>query len=520
MEKEYKALEELNSWTYSKPNWGKPVLRCHWVFKLKADGTLKSRLTVDGRTHYTPDTFASVGTKEGLRSLISYAVTARHVLRHIDISNAFLYGSLTSEEEVQMRQPDGIPKRFQDGIELICILKKSLYGLKNAPRIWQKLLNSVLQAIGFSHSAVDSGIWYNTVLKIRLWIYVDDMVMSSPDNSSADVFVSGLARYFKLKDMGRPTRVLGIQFDYIDGGVLLHQSEYANMISSSASGKSRIPMSERLERDDSADLDLEEHDTYRKIVGSLLYLVVGSRPDLAYCVSSLGKFVSKPQISSIKASMRVLEYVRGTCDVGLFFSVQESWTLRTFSDSDHCGDKNRLSRYANVTQLGGHTISWSSKSLTERTLSSTESELYSATFAGIEALHLSKLQTELLLGRTLKSDDSVLAPELYVDNLSTVKVLVSEGYTSLVRHIEIRNLWLIQKCSEKRINARWIKGSLNPSDIGTKPLDRVRLYLLMHLLNMKRITRLEGNTEVFKLDNLSSSDLVICGVDEMREFLE
>ena len=111
MELEYKQLQDLHSWEYKKPDNRKVILRSHWVYKLKADGQQKSRLTIDGREHFVADTYASVATKESLRMLLSYAVTFDKVSTHIDISNAFLYGQLEPHEFVQMRQPEGMSKK-------------------------------------------------------------------------------------------------------------------------------------------------------------------------------------------------------------------------------------------------------------------------------------------------------------------------------------------------------------------------------------------------------------------------
>jgi len=152
MQAEFDALLNMESWTYEKPDHTKPILRSHWVFKHKNDNRRKSRLTVDGSDHFCADTYASVGTKQALRMTLSLAVTQRLKTRHWDVTNAFLYGKLKESEYVQMRQPMGMEKMYaEDGTELICLLKKSLYGLKTAPRIWQTVLETVLASIDFEH---------------------------------------------------------------------------------------------------------------------------------------------------------------------------------------------------------------------------------------------------------------------------------------------------------------------------------------------------------------------------------
>ena len=96
--------------------------------------------------------------------LLSKSVTGGLYTRHWDVSNSFLYGRLEESEYVQMKQPDGLLKKYSpQGIELICLVKRSLYGLKSAPRIWAEVLGTVLQALGFSKSHVNTGNQGDTV---------------------------------------------------------------------------------------------------------------------------------------------------------------------------------------------------------------------------------------------------------------------------------------------------------------------------------------------------------------------
>jgi hypothetical protein len=117
---------------------------------------------------------------------------------------------------------------------------------------------------------------------------------------------------------------------------------------------SRVPITERLEKVEAGEepLNKEDHELYRSLVGSALYLVVGTRPDLAYVCSVLGKFVSKPTERCLRAAMQMIAYVKGTVDVGLWYPHQESFELTGYSDTDHCSEQDRLSRYANIFEVG------------------------------------------------------------------------------------------------------------------------------------------------------------------------
>lgn len=509
MQEEYKSLLELNSWEMVKPDPNKPTLKSLWVYKVKDDGRFKSRLTINGKYHVCHDTYASVGSKTALRMMVSLAASTGLHLAHYDIKNAFLYGALEEDEYVQMKQPEGMPKILDDqGNEMVCLVKKSLYGLKNAPRIWQQHLESTLTEYGFVKSSVEEGLWYNCMKGLRLWLYVDDIVTSAINSVELDSLFQFLRGRYSIKNLGLPTRVLGIQFEYCGDGILLHQSDYANKITSFIDRDlSRVPISERLNVDleKEASLDIEDHDLYRHIVGALLYLVVSTRPDLSYSVSSLSKYSAHPTVNCLKAAVRCLKYVKCTYSVGIFYSYQKDWSLYGFSDTDHAADSDRISRYAYNAFLGSHQVSWTSKSLPEHTLSSCESELYGANFLGVELLFLGKLQAEMLLCRPLRAEDQVVTPSLLVDNASTVNLFSRPGYRTVTRHIEIKNLWIIEKCIKGKIHGRWIKGELNIADLGTKPLDRVRMYQLMHLGGMRRLVK---ESECSLVKTMSDSALV------------
>ena len=96
-------------------------------------------------------------------------VSFKKLSLHLDIANAFLYGNLEEDEYVQMRQPEGLDKKFaDDGTPLICLVTKSLYGLKSAPKIWQKTLEKELRNLSFEKSSVDPGVWYSK--NVILWV--------------------------------------------------------------------------------------------------------------------------------------------------------------------------------------------------------------------------------------------------------------------------------------------------------------------------------------------------------------
>jgi hypothetical protein len=141
-----------------------------------------------------------------------------------------------------------------------------------------------LKEFGMNSSRVEDGVWFHQDLQLRVWIYVDDILTVGPDEKQIDLFYQFLSRKFKIKDLGVPERILGIELKHLgDGGIFLHQTGYAKKIASwIGKGQSRVPISERMrmEEGDSVLNEKDQH-TYREIVGSIMYLVVSTRPDLA-----------------------------------------------------------------------------------------------------------------------------------------------------------------------------------------------------------------------------------------------
>jgi hypothetical protein len=99
-----------------------------------------------------------------------------------------------------------------------------------------------------------------------------------------------------------------------------------------------------------------------------------------------------------------------------------------------------------------------------------------------------------------------------MDNSSILKLMQIKKYKNVTRHIEIKNLWKLDKCQEKKIFAVWIH-------MGTKPLDRVRLYSLMHLCGMRRLDnlQLQGNTQLSKINLISDSALIVKSAEMLSQ---
>ena len=290
----------------------KPI-GCGWVFRIKykADGTVeryKARLVAKGfaqKPHldYT-ETFAPVVKFASLRTIIAVAAMEDLELDSMDISSAFLNGDL--DEEIYMSQPEGFAVPGKE--HLVCRLKKSLYGLKQSPRQWYQKLNETFMQLGFRRIQSDNCIyvWAKDGLRIMIPVFVDDLTLAATGRPLMDSIKAELQRKFKMRDLGPLHYILGIQVirDRSKCLIYLSQAKHIEDVLSKHNMSNCRPVSTPLDKsvtlskDDCPDSPDEvaymSSVPYLSAVGSLMYLAVGTRPDIAYAVGALSRFNSNP----------------------------------------------------------------------------------------------------------------------------------------------------------------------------------------------------------------------------------
>jgi hypothetical protein len=141
------------------------------------------------------EVFAPTFQQSSLRLILALSAIEDLELHSVDISSAFLNGDL--DEEIYMKQPEGF---HEGGPNHVCKLKKSLYGLKQAARQWNKKLHATLQSMGFKH--LDSNhsihIYVKDDVHIIVPIYIDDITVASKSSATLDKAVHTLSQHFKL----------------------------------------------------------------------------------------------------------------------------------------------------------------------------------------------------------------------------------------------------------------------------------------------------------------------------------
>ena len=229
---ETRALEKNEMWTVMEKPRDKELASCKWVFtpKYMADGTLdklKARLVARGFTQtYGLDyqeTFAPVAKLNTIRVLLSVAANLDWSLHQLDIKNAFLNGEL--KEEVYMTLPPGFEKGRCDKV---CKLKKSLYGLKQSPRVWFDRFSKVLKSEGYKQALSDHTMFVKTEgqRKCILIVYVDDIILTGDHVDEMSRIKLALGREFEVKDLGNLKYFLGMEVTRSKKGIYVSQRKY------------------------------------------------------------------------------------------------------------------------------------------------------------------------------------------------------------------------------------------------------------------------------------------------------
>ena len=378
---------QLRNYTWSlvpkQPEYN--IVGCRWVYRIKrkADGTIdprKSRLVAKGY-HQRPgvdfqDTYSPVIKQPTVLLVLGLSVSQNWPLRQLDVNNAFLQGTLT--EDVYMEQPPGFVDK--DKPDYVCKLNKAIYGLKQAPRVWYMELHTFLLEYGFKNSLADASLFILHVHNIKLYvlIYVDDIIVTGNDPKRVQQFIDIRSQRFSLKDVGALSYFLGIEAQRSTSGLLLTQRKYINDLLGSVQMSTANPASYPMVLTDRLQLTsgtaLSDGSEYRMVVGSLQYLHF-TRPDIFFAVNKLSQFMHRPTDFHWQAAKRVLRYLAGTRDRGIYLRSNTTLALHAFSDADWAGNKDDYtSTSAYIVYLGSNPVVWSSKKQKTVAQSSTEAE--------------------------------------------------------------------------------------------------------------------------------------------------
>lgn len=482
MDEELDALNKNKTWVLvDKPDKIKCV-KNKWVFKVKLNpqGDIeryKARLVAKGYSQIPnidyKETYAPVAGMNTIRLIFSIANQMNMEILQFDIKTAFLYGDL--HERIYMEYPEGYPNPNNK----VCKLIKSLYGLKQAPRQWNIKFDSFLQRFNLEQSIVDKCLYFNNQKSLLLVIYVDDGLVVSKDKKLLDSLIEYLKKNFELKVMECES-YLGFQVlrDKNRKWLKLQQAHYADKILEKFEMLDCKPAStpEEVGAVNLADAPkLPANAPFKELVGSLLYLVTCTRPDIAHAVSVASR-TSEPTEAHWKALKRILRYIKGTKDIGIHFRWEKFPQLIGYSDADYANDvETRRSTTGYCIMFGGGPVAWRCQRQSIVTLSTTEAEYVSGCELVKELLPTRELLIEL---EQIKDEPT----PVLIDNQSAVRISKNDGGQQRTKHIDVRDKWLNEQVDKKKIDVKHIFAEEQAADILTKPLHKTKFISNRNLI--------------------------------------
>ena len=348
MDREMESMYSNSVWSLVEAPKGVKPIGCKWIYKRKRrpDGkveTFKARLVAKGYTQKEridyEETFSPVAMLKSIRILLAVAASLDYEIWQMDVKTTFLNGSL--EEDIYMQQPEGFIARGQE--HMTCKLQRSIYGLKQASRTWNIRFDQAITLYDFEKS-LDEPCVYKRIQGTKvvfLVLYVDGILLIGNNIEVLSSVKGWMQKQFDMKDLGEANYILGIKLlrDWKNKVLALSQALYIDKIlarfSMENSKKGTLPFGHgvHLSKEQSPKT-LEQKERMSRIpfasaVGSLMYAMLCTRPDICYAVGIVSRYQSNLGEEHWIAVKHILKYLRRTRDYMLVYS---SGSLYTNSD--------------------------------------------------------------------------------------------------------------------------------------------------------------------------------------------
>ncbi|CAI5934292.1 unnamed protein product [Closterium sp. NIES-64] len=421
MDAEMASWKSTGTYVDAVPPPGANIVSGMWIFRVKrppgSPPVFKARYVARGFSQRQGvdyfQTFSPTPKMTTLRVLLHIAAQRDYELHSLDFSTAFLQGSL--HEEIWLRRPPGFTGTFPPGTQWS--LRRPVYGLRQAPREWHDTLRTTLAALGFAPSTADPSLFLRTDTSLPpfyILVYVDDLVFATAHTAGLAYVKSELLKRHTCTDLGELRSYLGLQItrDRARRTITLTQSHMVQQVLQRFGFTYSSPQATPLPTRHSlsalpSDESVESSGPYAELVGCLMYLMTCTRPDLAYPLSILARYVApgRHRPEHMAAAKRVLRYLCSTSGMGLVLGGRSPVVLTGHADA-----------------------SWADDQATQR---SCEAEIYAGAMAAQELRWLTYLLTDL--GEPPRSP-----PVLYVDNKAMLALCREQRLEHRTKHIALR----------------------------------------------------------------------------------
>ncbi|CAK9826054.1 Retrovirus-related Pol polyprotein from transposon TNT 1-94 [Anthophora retusa] len=514
MAEEVRSIIKNDAWTTVDKSPENSSVGSRFVLRNKynPDGTLqrrKARIVAQGFAQRPGidffESFAPVARLSSIRLMTALAAQHGMIIRQFDVSTAYLNATL--EEDVYMK----VPEHFREALDQVVRgetnanikrratkmlkdlrtgdkvfhLKKALYGLRQAGRSWYKTLDKELRNFGAEPTNADPCIYRiergeeSTIIAI----YVDDILIAAQKPDDINRVRDHLSKHFEVNDLGDVECCLGIEFTRKGDKIQINQKGYIKdtvknfgMTDCNPINTPMDPGTKLQKREGPANRE-DSKLPYRELIGSLMYLAVATRPDIAYTVSYLSQFLSCYDKTHWAAAKRVLRYLKHTMDLSIEYGRTDE-PLKGYVDADWANcpiDRRSYTGYAYVLASGA--ISWNSRKQQTVALSSTEAEYMALAEAAKEAVFLHAFLVEL--GFRQLADVNI-----YNDNIGASRMADNPVFHNRTKHIDVRHHFVRDLIKNGHITLGHVSTGDMPADVLTKALPRAKHVACRERLGM------------------------------------
>ncbi|CAI7817644.1 unnamed protein product [Closterium sp. NIES-54] len=453
MDAEMASWKSTGTYVDEVPPPGANTVSGMWIFRVKrlpgSPPAFKARYVARGFSQRQGvdffHTFSPTSKMTTLRVLLHVAAQRDHELHSLDFSTTFLQGSL--HEEIWLRRPPGFTGSFPPGTQWS--LRRPVYGLRQAPHEWHDTLRMTLAALGFAPSTSDPSLFLRTdatLPSFYVLVYVDDLVFDTADTEA-------------LAHVKAQRTITLIQSHMVQHVLQRFGFTY------SSPQCTPLPTGHSLSAPP-LDESVEPSGQYPELVGCLMYLMTCTRPDLAYPLSLLARYVAPGRHRKVHwdAAKRVLRYLCSTSGMGLMLGGRARVFLTGHADASWVDDlATQRSSQGYTFSLGSGSVSWRSTHSSSVLSSSCEAEIYAGAMAAQDLQWLTNLLTDL--GEAPHSP-----PVLYVNNKAMLALCQEHRLEHRTKHIALRYFLARELQQRGQLRLAYVASQANTADVFTKAL--------------------------------------------------
>ncbi|MBW0538155.1 hypothetical protein O181_077870, partial [Austropuccinia psidii MF-1] len=430
--------------------------------------------------HYY-ETWASVGRNETFKVMLSLVINFNYIPYQFNIETAFLHGKM--DALVHVKQVKGYEVKGKEN--WVWRLKKSLYGTKQAPRMWKEKLTVTLNNLGLISAQSDESLFTNSDKSLLLHVHFDDGFIISKSESKIIKFISNLNSLLKLKFKKRPTQHLGYSLTWEKDKLIINQSNLISKLlrqfNMEDSNPVKTPCNGNILNELDSDTTNEpvEVTLFQQAIGTINYIAHHTQPDILFSINQLSRYSIRPGHCHWSALKHLLCYLKGTRNKCLIYNRTSSKDpLAGWADADYANMKDdRKSISGFIVLAFGNPVCWLSKKQSVVAQSTTEAEYISMNICTKQLRWLSYVFSDLGI--------QGVQPTLYNDNSGAVIISKQASLNANTKHIEVRYQYIRDCVMKKLVKVVQVSTKDMLADVLTKPLGVIKLQDVLEQLHLK-----------------------------------